>query len=464
MNIQVFNTLSGIKEEFNPLTMGRVGMYHCGPTVYNYAHVGNLRAYVFADTIRRTFEYAGYKAKQVINITDVGHLTSDADTGKDKMEMEAAKEGKTAAEIAHFYTNAFLKNLSDLNIETSGTIFPKATGHIPEQIELIKKLEEKEFTYKTSDGIYFDTARFKDYGRLGQIDLAGLVEGARVEINSEKRHPTDFALWKFSQPYEKRQQEWESPWGVGFPGWHIECSAMSMKYLGETFDIHTGGVDHIPVHHNNEIAQSVCATGKEFVHYWMHNAFATIKDEKMAKSAGNFTTLETLKEKNISPLAYRYWLLTSHYRSPINFSYEAVEGAEVALGKLGKFLEKTKGKGKVLPELIEKFESFISDDFDTPQVIALMWKLVRNKTDKDQDKKATILEMDKVLGLNVGVKPKKEKKAVKIPSEVQELLMQREQARKDEDFALSDELRERIAKLGYKISDSAHGQVIDLTK
>jgi cysteinyl-tRNA synthetase len=461
MEIHVYNTLVRDKQDFTPLVKGSVGMYHCGPTVYNYAHIGNLRPYVFADTIRRTFEYAGYAIKQVINITDVGHLTSDADTGKDKIEERAKSENKTASEIAGVYTEAFFKNLRDLNLNTSGTLFPKATDNINEQIDLIRTLEEKGYAYKTSDGMYFDTAKFKDYGKLGSIDIKGLMEGSRVEINSEKRHPTDFALWKFSQPYEKRLQEWESPWGVGFPGWHIECSAMSMKYLGETFDIHTGGIDHIPVHHNNEIAQSVCATGKEFVKYWMHSAFVNIKGDKMAKSSGNFTTLDTLEEKGISPLAYRYWLLTSHYRSPVNFTWDAVETSQRTLEKLERFMEKSPDAGTILPEWIKKFEGHIGNDFDTPQAIALMWKLVRNRTESDADKKTTILEFDKILGLNLSKAPER-KKTLKIPKEVKDLLKQREAARAEKDFAASDAFRDAITALGYKVMDTPEGQIVEI--
>ncbi|HVS79963.1 MAG TPA: cysteine--tRNA ligase [Candidatus Paceibacterota bacterium] len=460
MDIRLFNTYSGTKEEFTPLSRGSVGMYHCGPTVYNYAHIGNLRAYVFADTIRRTFEFAGYKVKQVVNITDVGHLTSDADTGKDKIEERARTENKSASEIANFYTEAFFKNLKDLNVNTAGTLFPKASEHIKEQIDLIRRLEEKGFTYKTSDGIYFDTAKFKDYGKLGHVDLAGQVEGARVEINSEKRHPTDFALWKFSQPYEKRLQEWESPWGVGFPGWHIECSAMSMKYLGETFDIHTGGIDHIPVHHNNEIAQSVCATGKEFARYWMHSAFVQVRGEKMAKSKNNFLTLDGLAEEGVSPLAYRYWLLTSHYRTPVNFTDEAAENAGTTLEKLKRFIGKAKMGGAPLPEWIAKFERLIGDDFDTPGAIALMWKLIRNRSEKEEDKRATVLEFDKVLGLGLAELPQKTV-SQRVPKEVKDLLKKRESARAEKDFASSDSLRDEIARLGYRVMDTPDGQVVE---
>jgi len=334
MDMHLYNTLTRSKELFRPLKEGEVFMYHCGPTVYNYAHLGNLRAYVFADILRRVFSFNNYAVKQVINITDVGHLTSDEDEGEDKLEAGARREGKSAQEIAEFYTGAFLEDMSALNIDTRATLFPKATEHIAEQIDLIKTLEKKGATYRTSDGVYFDTSACKQYGELAHLDIAGLKEGARVLKNPEKRNATDFALWKFSKPEEKRQQEWESPWGLGFPGWHLECSAMSMKYLGPHFDIHTGGIDHIPVHHTNEIAQSETATGEKFVNYWMHAGFVNIEGAKMAKSEENFITLKTLTEKGFSPLAYRYWLLTADYKKTINFTWEALEGAETAFRKL----------------------------------------------------------------------------------------------------------------------------------
>jgi cysteinyl-tRNA synthetase len=294
MALEFYNTLTKQKEFFAPLRDGAVSMYNCGPTVYNYAHIGNLRSYVFADVLRRAFEYNGLAVTQIINLTDVGHLTGDRDEGEDKMEKGALREGKTAKDISEFYTKAFFEDLAKLNIEKADR-YPKATEHIEEQISLIKKLEEKGFAYVLEDGVYFDTAKFPKYGDLAQLDLVGQKEGARVEANTEKRNPADFTLWKFSKPEEKRQQEWPSPWGTGFPGWHIECSAMSMKYLGETFDIHTGGIDHIPVHHTNEIAQAEAATGKKFVNLWMHHGFVNIEGGKMAKSADNFVRMKSLE-------------------------------------------------------------------------------------------------------------------------------------------------------------------------
>ncbi len=440
-------------------------MYHCGPTVYHYAHIGNLRAYVFADILRRTLEYKGFMVDQVINITDVGHLTGDSDVGKDKVEEEAKKEHKTAVEISAFYTAAFFEDLKKLNIETARTKFPKATEHITGQIDLIKKLEEKGFTYTTSDGIYFDTSKFKDYGKLGNIDLKGLEEGARVAANTEKKNLTDFALWKFSKPGEKRQQEWESPWGVGFPGWHIECSAMSMKYLGETFDIHTGGIDHIPVHHNNEIAQSESATGREFVRFWLHSAFVNITGEKMAKSEGNFLRLQTLIEHGIYPLAYRYWLLTSHYRSPINFTLEAVESAHIALEKIvheiAELLKTTQREGAIIEEYKNKLESFIDDDLGTPEVIALLHKLLKDTSIEPHNKLATIFEFDKVLGLNL--KTLALKMSEPIPTSIETLKTEIETHRKNKEWEKSDAVRKEIESQGYKVHDLKDETVVERT-
>ncbi|MDP2705546.1 MAG: cysteine--tRNA ligase [Patescibacteria group bacterium] len=454
--LSLFNTLTDRKEEFAPLHDKTVGMYHCGPTVYNYPHVGNLRAYVFADILKRALLYEGLSVTQVINITDVGHLVGDHDEGEDKVEAGARKEGKTAQEITEFYTQAFFDDIHALNIETTGTLFPRATENIEEQIALIKHLGEKGYTYVTSDGVYFDTSKFPDYGKLGNINLAGLSEGARVAANTEKKNPTDFALWKFSQSAEKRQQEWESPWGTGFPGWHAECSAMSMKFLGETFDIHTGGIDHIPVHHNNEIAQSEAATGKKFVRFWMHNAFINASgDVKMAKSEENFVRLAGIAEHGIHPIACRYWLLSAHYRSPMIFSWDALEAADVALRKLNAHvLQLPESEGKLASPYHAEFKKLIEDDLDTPKVLALLWKLVKDTQIKEEDKKATILDFDRVLGLNLSASLFEEGI---IPQNVRELAEKREKSRVEKNWKEADALREQILSLGYEIRDTEHG-------
>ena len=458
--LHLLNTLSGKKEEFKAIRGKTVGMYNCGPTVYNYAHIGNLRAFLSADILRRTLEYEGFLVNQVINITDVGHLTSDADTGKDKIEETAKKEKKTAEEIVNFYTLAFFDDLKKLNIRTDNTRFPKATEHIAQQINLIKKLEKKGFAYKTSGGIYFDTSKFKGYGKLGKIQLKTLKEGSRVAANPKKRNPTDFALWKFSPPStrvkEKRQQEWDSPWRKGFPGWHIECSAMSIEYLGKTFDIHTGGMDHIPIHHNNEIAQSEAATGKLFVRYWLHNAFVNIKGERMSKSGKNFVRLQTIIDKGFSPLAYRYWILKAHYRRPMKYSSLAIEDADRTLKKLwSKYMELPRESGSTDAVYKEKFKNFINDDLDTAGALTVLWKLMDDSSIKNSDKRATILDFDQVLGLGF-----EKLQMPEIPAEIIGLVEKRESARKNKDWKTADKIRLEIKSRGYGVTDEDSGPKI----
>lgn len=462
--MRLHNTLGNTNQDFTPLQRKKVGMYHCGPTVYNFAHIGNLRAYVFADTIRRAFEYLGYAVKQVINITDVGHLTSDSDTGKDKVEEMAEKEHKTTTEIADFFTAAFFEDIKKLNIETTGTTFPKATEHINEQIDLIQQLEKADYTYKTSDGIYFNTSKFKKYGELGNIDLANLEEGARVAVNNEKKNPTDFALWKLSKPEDKRQQEWPSPWGVGFPGWHIECSAMSMKYLGETFDIHTGGIDHVPVHHNNEIAQSESATGKTYVNYWLHSAFVNVEGGKMAKSKDNFIRLVDLETQKVHPLAYRYWLLTAHYRTPVIYSPESVSAAQNALESLTRKVAlaekapKPRGlfKNRETKKARVHIQEIIDNDFDTPALIAYLHKI----TDEIISGKINVNiidDFDKLLGLKLR---ELTKEIMSVPEKIKKLSTERETFRQSKDWTQSDEIRLDIEKQGYYLEDGTNGPVV----
>lgn len=448
-DIFLYNTKGRTKEKFVPLHSDEVRMYHCGPTVYNYAHIGNLRAYVFADILRRTFEWSGYAVKQVINITDVGHLVSDADDGQDKMQKGAQREGKTAWDIAKFYESAFKEDLSILNIKTEGTQFPRATEYIQEQIELVRTLEQKGYTYKTSDGIYFDTSKFERYADFAKLDIKGMQEGARVAVNDEKKNTTDFALWKFSPTNEKRDMEWESPWGIGFPGWHIECSAMSEKLLETPFDIHTGGIDHIPVHHTNEIAQSECASEHEYVHYWMHVNFLNIKDGKMAKSGDNFIRLQTLIDRGISPVAYRYWLLTSHYRSTVDFSFEAIEAAQTALNRLyDAYLSLGDTSGEINTSVVEKCKESANDDLNTAEVIAHVWEYVKS-TDNNKNKKATLDELDKILGLNFSL----QKKGA-VPEEIITLAEARLLSRANKDWAESDRIREEIEAKGFNIKDT----------
>lgn len=459
------NTLTGKKEVFVPIRPGKVGMYHCGPTVYSFQHIGNYRSYVFADTLKRLFLYKKFDVKQVINITDVGHLTDDADQGADKIEEGAKKEHKSVSSIVKLYTDDFLKNLESLNINTDGTKFPKASEHITEQIVFIQTLEEKGYVYKTGDGIYFDTSLFKDYGKLGKIDIKNLREGARVAANSEKKNPTDFALWKFSKPEEKRQQEWDSPWGKGFPGWHIECSAMGAKYLGHQFDIHTGGIDHIPTHHQNEIAQSECAFGKIPANYWMHNEHVRVDGKKISKSLGNTILIKNITDKKIPATAFRYWLLSSHYRTPVNFTWQALEAAGTALFRLKKaFFENEEKIGKPVGNYLQTFLEAWSDDLDTPKAIATVWEILKDSGINTGDKKATLLELDKLLGLglkNAGEGDKlaieKPLKSSELPQEVVRLVKEREEARKTENWQKADEIRGKITSLGYKLKDGPGG-------
>jgi len=448
-----YNTLGKEKQEFTKLEKGGVRMYNCGPTVYNYAHIGNLRAYVFVDTLRRTLEWNDYKVEQVINVTDIGHLASNEDDGDDKMTRALKRENKpftreAMREVADFYFGKFKEDLEALNIKTPEH-FPFASDHIKEDIDLIQKLVEKGATYKISDGLYFDTSTFPDYGALGGIAQED-GEHSRIGLNTEKKSSRDFALWKFNE-----ELGYEAPWGKGFPGWHIECSAMSEKYLGQPFDIHTGGIDHIPVHHNNEIAQSEKANDKPYALFWLHNAHLNIGEEKMAKSGENFITLRTLAEHGDSPLTYRYLLLTSHYRTPMNFSWEALKASGEARKKILETLSGIEDDGKVNQEYKNKFTDFINDDLGTPQALALIFEVLKS-TIPDANKKATILEFDKVLGIKLDEKVLSEV-LIEVPIAIKNLLTERELARSKKDFARADALRGEIEDLGYKVLDSESG-------
>lgn len=446
-----YNTLTKKKEEFVSIVPGKVGLYTCGPTVYDYVHIGNLRAYIFADTLRRVLERNGFDVTQIMNITDVGHLTSDADTGEDKMMKGLKREGLPITlegmhELAGLYTTAFIDDIKRLNIKLPHKLTP-ATEHIPEQIELIERLEKKGLTYTTNDGIYFSTADYPDYGKLGGVSSDASNNQGRIAANSEKRDPRDFNLWKFNS-----ELGWESPWGKGFPGWHIECSAMSMKYLGESFDIHTGGIDHIAIHHNNEIAQSEGATGKQFVNYWLHGAFININQEKIAKSSGNGIMEKDLEERGIAPLSYRYFVLTAHYRSELNFTWEAVEGAQAALDRLRARLTELPDGGTISDDYKKRFDEAINDDLGTPQALAIVWEALKDASLSDADKKATILSFDDVLGLKLD-----EAVTFDIPAEVSALAERREAARQAKDWATSDMLRKELQNLGFDVEDTNSG-------
>jgi len=461
MKLFLYNSLSRKKEEFEPIKSGEVGLYTCGPTVYNYAHIGNLRTYIFEDILKRVLLYNGYKVNHVMNITDVGHLTGDRDMGEDKMEKGAAREGKSAWDIADFYTRAFKRDMVRLNI-LEPNIWVRATDTIAEQIDLVKTLEKKSYTYRTGDGIYFDTSKFKDYNKLSHQDLEALQEGARVERNPEKRHSTDFALWKFSPAGSKRQMEWDSPWGVGFPGWHLECSAMSMKFLGDQLDIHCGGTDHIDVHHTNEIAQSEAATGKPFFNFWMHGAFLIIQGgKKMAKSEQNFLTLENAFLKNdINPLAYRFAAFLTHYRKPMEYSDESIEAARNGLLHLQNQVRQVVGArdgngNSINPEFKNEFMEAINNDLNMPRAMAVVQKMLKSNI-SDVEKHTTILDFDSVLGLRLD----QLEKARALPEAVQKLVEARIKAREKKDFAASDQLRAEIENLGYQVQDTKDGMKV----
>ena len=466
--IKLYNTLTRQKETFKPINDKQVGLYCCGPTVYLSAHIGNLRTYIFEDILRRVLEYNGHQIIHVMNYTDVGHLTSDEDTGEDKMEKGAKRERKTAWEIADFYIKEFENDAEALNILKPDRT-PRATENINEEIELIKILKDKEFTYITDDGIYFDTSKLKDYGRLARLDIKNLKAGARVEMAKGKKNPTDFALWKFSPKDKKRQMEWDSPWAPpgsrgkikGFPGWHIECSAMSKKFLGDQFDIHCGAIDAIPIHHTNEIAQSEAAFEKNPARFWLHGEFLLVEGEKMSKSKRNFFVLKDLKSKKFNPLAYRYLVLTAHYRSKLNFTWKSLKSAQNALDNLYQIFKGYPGDGKISVQYQEKFLEAISDDLDTPKALALVWELIKDKKIPADSKRQTLLDFDKVLGL--GLKNIRKEKLV-IPQNVQNLLNERQKLRQEKKWQEADSARKKIENLGYMIKDTEKGPKISKRK
>ena len=451
MNLRLYDTYTRSVRDFEPLNPGEVGLYTCGPTVYDYAHIGNLRTYIFEDILKRVLSLNGYQVKHVMNITDVGHLTSDADEGEDRMEKGSRRTGMTAWEIADLYTQEFRKDLQRLNI-IEPTVWCRATDHIAEQVAMIQCIEEKGFTYKTSDGVYFDTSKLQDYGTLGRLDIEGLQAGARIEMG-EKHHPTDFALWKFSPPGQKRQMEWDSPWGTGFPGWHIECSAMSAKYLGPLFDIHCGGEDHITVHHTNEIAQTEACYGTRLANFWMHGYFLQIDEARMGKSVGNFLRVQTLIERGYDPLAWRMFCLNAHYRAKLNFTWDGLDGAATSLERLRNTVFDWGAPGEVDGEFQQKFLETVNDDLNMPRAIALTWELVKSGL-PEATKKATILLFDQVLGLRLAEwRPTEET----IPEAIITLVQQRQQARQEKRWKDADVLRDQVTGAGYEIEDTPQG-------
>ncbi len=453
MTLQVYNTLNRKKEKFIPLKKNQVGLYTCGPTVYNYAHIGNLRSYVFSDVLKRVLLFNDLKVKHVMNITDVGHLTSDADVGEDKMLKAAKREKKTVWDISKFYTKAFKEDIDKLNI-VSPDIWCKATDHIKEQIDFVKVLEKKGFTYSAGGNVYFDTSKLKDYGKLALLDLKA-EKKARVKKDLNKKNIHDFVLWFTKSKFQEQDMKWNSPWGRGYPGWHLECSAMSMKYLGKQFDIHCGGIDHINIHHTNEIAQSESYIGKKpWVKYWLHNEFLVMKDSgKMAKSKGNFIKLSDLEKKGFSALDYRYFCLGTHYRKPLFFSWEALEGARNTLLRLKeRILDLNRDSGKVTKKYLDKFTKQINDDLNTPKALATLWEVLKDEKLEDGEKYGLVKELDKVLGLGLF-----ELKKDKIPKEIFDLAKEREKSRKEQDWKKADKLRDSISKKGYLVEDTKEG-------
>ena len=465
--VYLHNTLSGEKELFTPQKETQVKMYNCGPTVYGPQHIGNLSMYVFVDILRRTLEYNEYKVKQVINFTDVGHLVSDEDKGEDKMTKGLKREKKALTlenmkKLGKRYAELFLEDVKVLNIETEGVTFPYASDYIPAQIAMVKTLEEKGYAYRGKHGVYYDTSRFMDYGKLGNINLEGLREGARVEKVSDKKNPTDFLLWKLD-----KKLGWDSPWGKGFPGWHIECSAMSHSILGDQIDIHTGGIEHIPVHHNNEIAQSEAALGKKpFSRFWLHRAHLQIEGAKIAKSSGKTIYVTDIIKKGFHPLAFRYLLLGSNYRSNSSFTWESLAAAQQAFLRLRRMVDTLPEGGTTPAGYRTAFHERINDDLDTPGALATLWEMIKDKSVSEADMRAGILEFDRVLGLGLSHPDDKAKELYEkefgaevseIPKKIQKLLDEREGARKEKDWEKADTFRDRIEKAGFTIEDKETG-------
>ena len=473
--LRLFNTMGRKLQDFEPLKPGKAGFYGCGPTVYNYAHIGNLRAYVTHDILVRSLRRLGYEVTHVMNITDVGHLSDDADDGEDKMLLSAEERGKSVLEIADFYTQAFFRDTGRLNIATPSVVC-KATAHVSEMIELIKRIEANGFTYFAGGNLYFDISKFPRYGDLALLRLEELKAGARVGADENKRNPADFVLWFTKGKFEKQALIWDSPWGRGYPGWHIECSAMSLKYLGETFDIHAGGIDHIPIHHTNEIAQTEAATGKHpWVKYWIHNEFLVLNEGKMSKSAGGFLTLQTLMDSGYDPLDYRYFLLGGHYRSQLQFSYTALDGAKNARKSLCEKIRSLAAKAPdcTLPgapnpsridgpagAFLENFDKAISEDLNTPRALAELWGLLRDQSARPEDALAAAFDMDRVLGLNLAEEAARRPEGADDPAlaaEIEGLIAERQAAKTAKNYKLADEIRQSLRERGIILEDSAAG-------
>ncbi|MBX7138477.1 MAG: cysteine--tRNA ligase [Oligoflexia bacterium] len=462
--VRLFNTLTRQLEQFIPRAGTRVGIYCCGPTVYDFQHIGNFKTFLFEDLLVRTLRHAGYEVTHVMNITDVGHLVGDGDSGEDKMLVAMRREGKTSWQIADFYTTKFFEDWDKLKLNRPDVVC-KATDHIKQMIELAQRLEANGLTYFAGGNLYFDVNKLPDYGKLARLDLEKLKSGARVEIDANKRHPADFVLWFTKSKFENQEMQWDSPWGRGYPGWHIECSAMSMHYLGEQFDIHCGGIDHIPVHHTNEIAQSEGAIQKPWVHFWMHGEFMKINDEKMSKSTGRFIVLDDLIKQGFEPMAYRFLALSSHYRSHLNFTVEAMQNAQNSLNRLKSSVISLRAEAaapaSALSAAAQKyaadFSAAVFDDLNAPRAMAAVWSAIGDKELPAEQKLALVLDFDQVMGLGAAEWKTEE---LQISPELQAILDRRDVARKSRDWAASDVLRKEALALGFIIEDSATGQKI----
>ncbi|MBU1079774.1 MAG: cysteine--tRNA ligase [Spirochaetes bacterium] len=472
MGLRLYNTLGRSIQAFEPIQPGKVGFYGCGPTVYNFAHIGNLRAYVFDDVVARSLRYLGYEVKHVMNITDVGHLSGDDDSGEDKMVKSAQERHKSVLEVAQYYTDAFFGDTDRLNIVRPDVVC-KATEHIGDMIELIRRIEANGFTYSAGGNLYFDVSKFPGYGELAMLKLDELQSGARIEVDGNKRNPQDFVLWFTKSKFEDQALQWDSPWGRGYPGWHVECSAMSMKYLGESFDIHAGGIDHIPVHHTNEIAQSEAATGSKWVNYWIHNEFLVMGAAKMSKSKGGFLTLKVLVDAGFDPLDYRFFLLGGHYRSQLQFSYEALGSAKASrkalVDRVLALREKVPAGGAgptaadaLCPAARARLDAFrlaVEDDLSTPRALAELWGVLRDQGVPAADALGAAFDMDRVLGLGLAGLARDEAAPVDaaLAAEVEALIAERIEAKKARDFAKADAIRDGLKARGVILEDGQGG-------
>ena len=464
MQLRLYNTMTRKIEDFYTMEPGKAKMYTCGPTVYNYAHIGNLRTYVFEDVLRRTLEYTGYEAEHVMNVTDVGHLTDDADEGEDKMVKSSRESGRSVWDIARFYTEAFFLDIDNLNI-VRPTITCNATDHIGDMIGLIKRIEENGHTYNSGGNVYFSIDTFPQYGKLARLDTQDLQSGARIEVDGNKKNPRDFVLWFTRSKFENQAMTWDSPWGEGYPGWHVECSAMSMRYLGEQFDIHCGGVDHINVHHTNEIAQSESATGKTWVNFWIHGEFLVMGQHKMAKSKGNFITLRTLQEENYDPLDYRYFCLGGHYRSQLQFTFDSLDAARKARLNLVERVHELRAAVDSVPALealgdkarryLEEFQENVTNDLHVPKALSVLWTLMKDEAVPPADKLSVVFDMDRVLGLKL----EDVKEEQSIDGDTEKLIKEREEARAQKDFARADQIRDELLEKGIELKDTPKGTV-----